>query len=202
MAWYTRNVFCRDPNYSPNFALRMPSGDIRWMAGIRTATRVDPEPHDLTADLYQDAPATELPDFIMISSQYVASDRFRQIVEEFEPGLHQFIPIMLRDAEFRPIESPYWFLNVLTVRDAVLRNAALTELKKSGTIPDREEILAKYGSTHEFIDSSMTVGKQLWRNSAFTWDLFLSDELYRQICSAGPHKLDVWRAIEVNISAA
>jgi len=200
MTWYTRNVFCRERSDANRFGLRMPSGDIRWMSGIRSATRVEPEPHDLIADRWQDDPATELPDFLTISSQYVASDKFRRIVEELEPGLHQFIPVALQDAEYRPIESTYWFVNVLTVRDAVLRNAALTELKASGKIPGREK-LAKYGSTHEFIDSSMTAGRHLWRNSGSTWDLFLSDELYRRICAAGLHRLDVWRAIEVDIEA-
>jgi hypothetical protein len=171
------------------------------MDGIRSANKVDPEPQDLAADRSEDGSPTVLPDFLTISSQYVASDSFRRIVEEFEPGVHQFIPITLRDSEFRPFEARYWFVNVLTMCDAVLKSDALGELRKMGMVPDREEAFAKYGSTYEFVDASKTAGKHLWRTPGFTWDLYFSDELYLGILAARLHKLDVWRAIEVNVRA-
>jgi hypothetical protein len=201
MAWYTRYIFCEEGRYSPHFALRTPSGDAKWQDGIVSARKVEPVPQDIVADRCRDFAPAVPPDFITISSLYVASDSFRRIVEEFEPGVHQFIPVTLRDSESRPIESPYWFVNVLTVCDAALRSSALPELERLGRIPGRAEAVARYGSSVNFVDASLTSGKHLWRTPGFAWDVLFSDELYLRIRAARLRKLTVWRAIEVDVGA-
>lgn len=42
---------------------------------------------------------------------FVVSERFRRFVEDFEPGVHQFIPVQVwRDKEGERVEPYYWFV--------------------------------------------------------------------------------------------
>ena len=53
------------------------------------------------------------------------SDKVRQIIEEFEPGLHQFFPVELQAKDRTPYTDKYFIFNACTTIDAVLDSAHL-----------------------------------------------------------------------------
>jgi hypothetical protein len=58
------------------------------------------------------------------------SERFKAIVEEFEPGVHQFIPIQLKRKDGTPYEEQYYVFNACKMISAIL--AEESELPTTG----------------------------------------------------------------------
>lgn len=60
------------------------------------------------------------PDVFPMPGCNAVSQRFKDLVEEFEPGMHQFFPLALRDRRGEPLAQPYYVFNCLVSLDAVL----------------------------------------------------------------------------------
>jgi len=49
-------------------------------------------------------------DFLAVEGLYLVSDKVRRIIEEFEPGVHQFVPVkVIRKRTGEEIGTWYWF---------------------------------------------------------------------------------------------
>ena len=72
--------------------------------------------------------------------------RFRDLVEEFEPGVHQFIPISLKRKDGTPIEGEYFIFNCCQLLGAVLVNETKCgEWRKVVAGPDEDVIVVNDG---------------------------------------------------------
>ena len=51
------------------------------------------------------------PEPLEVLPGFVVNDRFKALVEDFEPGMHQFVPVeVYRDKKGQPISGYYWFI--------------------------------------------------------------------------------------------
>lgn len=57
------------------------------------------------------AQGKQLPDFFRMPGSNAASNRFRDLVETFEPGVHFFHPITLKEKNGSPIEAEYYIFS-------------------------------------------------------------------------------------------
>ena len=69
----------------------------------------------------------ELPDIMRSRSRFIVSDRFRQVVEELEPGKHQFSAVELVDEAGMHVAEYFWF-NPCARIDSVDREHTTHEL--------------------------------------------------------------------------
>jgi hypothetical protein len=193
MAWYIYKQFCDEERYSPSFTFPDFAAFSAVSASLREGKRVDTVLSLVARRTgQQDYVLGPIPDFLTIASKHVASDGFRQLVEELEPGVHQFIPVTLYDRDDIPVDRPYWLLNPQVVVDVELKSERLEELRREGRVPSREEAHARYGRRYLFAERSAIEGRHFWRISRdFMPDLYFSDELIRRVRLARLRKLSL-----------
>lgn len=150
----------------------------------------------------------ELPDMFMASSgKWVVSDAARQLIEELDPGLHQFFSI---NVQFRDGSSPpgEWFaMNITTVRKTMIdAESAIKHLppaKLPKKLPDGTitTYWSKGTSLIDFNAKRITVGPDaddganLWREKGHQRDLILfSDKLHDALQEAGLTTAKTFRA--------
>jgi hypothetical protein len=89
-----------DPDSVPENEKR-PTADRRE-AGFRV------RPDTLPSQITLRTKADPIPDVL---AHFVVSQRFRDLVEQFEPGVHQFVPVDVYAPDGRePVATYYWFI--------------------------------------------------------------------------------------------
>jgi hypothetical protein len=120
-------------------------------------------------------------DVLLVSSAVVVNDRFKNLVEEFEPDIHLFAPIELQYNDGRPIDGNFYFFNcnfdidcILTANDPAwfrnVNNKIISNIKhiRSGTSIDVN------------LSKPAIYGRHLWTGGPLGWNqLFVSDIFYK-----------------------
>lgn len=134
-----------------------------------------------------------IPDFGNDGSRFIVSDRFVSIVEELEPGKHQFLKIPATVApDGRPLAKSFYLMNVLvrlaavnlelsTVRWKTITGGSTLLEYTSGAAIDQRLVLHR----------SITEGHHLWRGTReqFAINTYCSDELKRKMEEHGLSEL-------------
>ena len=109
--------------------------------------------------------------------------RFRDLVEEFEPGVHQFIPISLKRKDGTPIEGEYFIFNCCQLLGAVLVNETKCgEWRKVVAGPNEGQPYYDI-PPHDLVLSRPAIGgKHIWVSAvANPGNPFFSDELVERM---------------------
>ncbi|CTQ51842.1 hypothetical protein LP7551_00358 [Roseibium album] len=61
-----------------------------------------------------------LPDFFLLSGKYAVSDRMKDVLEKLEPGVHQYIPVILQKKSGEPFEGEFFVLHPCSAVDAIV----------------------------------------------------------------------------------
>jgi hypothetical protein len=144
-----------NPSEVHPFALH--SNTVQMKQGYRVDPATAPK-----AMLYEDG--GRLPDIISNQQVLVVCDRFRNLVERFEPGLHQFIPVdIFAPGHDGPIGRYHWFV-VCQRLDSVDRDETTFKWKldytgESGFWSNRDIEDAKL-----VFSSSKTAGHHIWKD--------------------------------------
>jgi len=127
-----------------------------------------------------------IPDFVVISGIRGMSREARDLVEEFEPGVHQFIPVnIVRKRGNKPIvrldgrvlDEPYYLFNCMVWLDTILLDRSEVYKADIGNgvvtaYPDLTKPEARIVLNREMIS-----GHHVWRgNLHFPERLFFSDQ--------------------------
>jgi hypothetical protein len=86
-------------------------------SGLSRGFWIDPDLMPKSARQTRDK---RLHDVIPMPGMNAVNQRFKDLVEEFEPGIHQFIPLELHDRKGVPIEDQYYVFNCMVSMDALL----------------------------------------------------------------------------------
>src|SRR5690606_7552436 len=138
-------------------------------------------------------------DIFFVDSAVAVTRRFKALVEEFEPGLHLFVPIELQFHDGTAMPGEFYFFNSNVDIDCVLTN---NDPEWFETLPDGRVI-----STLKFIQrltpreirlSREQVGQRhLWTGGPLGWNqLFVSDDF----CNALRKRK--FRAVEIRRECA
>jgi hypothetical protein len=228
VAGHAIHRFCDDAQYNPRFR-REQSREVaspNWVVRCLYGERVDPQPVNLTAmrASHPDVEHPGLPDLLTVGSLPVVCDAFRQIVQELEPGKHQFIPIALYDEAEHPLPGTYWVMNVLEVRDCLISpdqirkwdaaRQAMPEMAEfwrprytGGSMKERAALDLSRPEDRVpslkvvYVDRSCIGGLHLWRPKRHMYwiDFFLSDELIQRVENAKLRKLRVTPVVEMSV---
>lgn len=119
-------------------------------------------------------------DIFPMPSINAVSQRFRDLVEEYDPGVHQFFPLALRRKDDTPIEMPYYVFNcgrrleALLVRQSNLR--WIIREHSGEPYVDRD-------TRKEWVLSRPAIGgHHIWSGTDITFRLvFVSDEFLAEL---------------------
>lgn len=228
MVGHVIHNFCDDERYKPRFSLE-PSNGLKpisrnWVVQCLQAERIDPEPTGFRAirSGHPDIKHPGLPDLLAAGSIPVVCDTFRQIVQELEPGTHQFIPTTLHDEREQLLPGSYWVMNVLQVRDCIITVERIRRWDAEGHIlPDlvdywrqryagptttkKLDLSRSENRTPStkvvYVDRSRIQGLHLWRpkRSMYWIDFFFSDELLQRVTRAKLRKLTARPVVEMSV---
>ena len=152
--------------------------------GLASATPYNPTSGPLPSSGYTEKPRKRIPDYTDRWGLQFVSENFRQVVEELEPGLHEFFPFQLRNGKRGdPAPQQYYVMNIMTQCDCI-------DYEQGGVSVDRRHdgsitYFSPERISHEgmVLKSDIIVGKHLWRAKYLGGSFFISDDfmaLYRK----------------------
>ncbi|WP_281929939.1 imm11 family protein [Roseibium album] len=123
---------------------------------------------------------TTLPDFFLLSGKYAVSSKTKDILEELEPGVHQFIPIVLKKKSGEPFEGKFYVLHPRSAVDAIAPELSDVSIHTTpgGRVTMR---LSKVNPKLTSYKSKIN-GRHFWTgDESFSNLFFSSDEFFQKI---------------------
>lgn len=132
-----------------------------------------------------------LPDFFPITDEIGVSQAFRDVVEELEPGVHQFFPVDVRQRNGKEVEGKYYLFVCCQLIDTAVV-AERSDVSKSEPSPGSQfwyyDLLSSIqyeedpsypirhsGNPRVILDSSIIRNKHFWIERRLPRDLFVSN---------------------------
>jgi hypothetical protein len=144
------------------------------------------------------------PDFICLPPAWGVTEEFRAMVEDLEPGVHQFFEAEVTRKNGVPLEHKYYLFNICQRIDAVIidRSDVYWDTIESN-IPGLPKYLSvlhiSRGSPHFTLSRPAIAGRHIWRgNQMLRNDIFFSDALMQRVLAAKLRKLRFCYADEVD----
>ena len=137
-----------------------------------------------------------LPCFIRVTGDVlVVCQGFRDAVEDLEPGVHRFFPVVLRMRSGEPAERRYFILNIHQQFDAILLRHSDWDWRWSGgkkMYPNEERKFLPPMGTRLGLSRPAIAGRHLWHSMHMAlFFSFVSDELYERMQACRPLGLDI-----------
>jgi len=87
--------------------------------GLSVGFPIDPE-HIPRRGRLEHPWTKQIPDVFATPGLNAVSDRFRNLVEQFEPGMHQFFPLSVQDCEGAQLREKLYIFNCAVGVDAII----------------------------------------------------------------------------------
>ncbi|CTQ72982.1 imm11 family protein [Roseibium alexandrii] len=166
--------------------------------GFSSGFWVDPQAVPKSA--YQERDK-RVPDVFPMPGCNAVNQRFKDLVEEFEPGVHQFFPIELRNKAGDPLADNYYVFNCMVSVDTVL-------VKESGLQweidePSGQSFLDILTFKHDMVLSRPAIGgRHLWQGLYLqpisSGGVFCSDAFQKELKKRKIRFLDQKHCAEVD----
>lgn len=157
------------------------------------AAGLEPPPIDMTADIRAKVPEEMFPPVLVASNNhaftdfeggsglgYIVSQAFRDAVESFDAGVHQFIPVEIRRKDGGLHDKrPFYFLRVTRLLNTI-NVAASPDLRRvSGKPTDPVTDTTTFHITNAkfAVHADRTAGMGLWRDVRSQYDILASQRL-------------------------
>lgn len=116
--------------------------------------------------------------------RWIVSQRFKDLVEGLEPGVHNFLPTELIYSKGAPAREPYYFLQHGRDLDSVILNRS--RHKEIEKYDGGKAFILKRANHSIVMDRSHTKSIHFWKEKKASYrDFFLSDELFGKINELG-----------------
>lgn len=181
MAW----LLDLDFGYSPMFELDPHEPAIREdiAYGLSKGYWLDPAGQPKSG--YQKS-TRKVYDVFPILGANAVRQRFKDLVEEFEPGVHQFLPIALRDKKGNPIEDNFYIFNCMVAMDTVLLDQSGLEVEY---VNSHRNPLVSFSTVHIpklVLSKPAIAGHHIWTGHYITppgSGVFVSEAFHKELKS-------------------
>lgn len=138
-----------------------------------------------------------LPDFFGAGPWPVVSERFRDILEAHEPGVHQYSPeLEVSYKDGRPSEYKYYCINILNnMRGFIVPERSTWHRSPTAAARGQVPIESRAPEKTLFIEKSKVDGLHLWRGEDYYREWFMSDELVAAVRSAKLKQLNYFEQL-------
>lgn len=107
--------------------------------------------------------------FITKDGFTIVSDTFKQLAEEFDPGVHQFFDVSLHEKSGERVAGSYYVMNVTARKDSIVWEKT-PHVKNSET----RYVPSIYKGDLHFLETAET-SPHLWREVRYDTELFISE---------------------------
>ena len=135
-------------------------------------------------------------DVFIVDYGVACNKRFKDLVEQFEPDLHLFVPIELQYHDGRPMEGEYYFFNCNVDIDCVITNNKHEwfYINRSGEVSPMLGLIQKLTPLEISLSRPQIKGRHLWTGGPLGWNqLFVSDALCAALRKGRFKALEIWR---------
>jgi hypothetical protein len=136
------------------------------------------------------------PDIFFVASAVACTARFKALVEEFEPGLHLFVPIELQYHDGRVMDGEFYFFNANVDVDCVLtdNNQHWIYTAQDGDISSNIALIEKLTPIEIALAKPQIEGRHLWTGGPMGWNqLFVSDSFCKALRKGRFREIDIRR---------
>jgi hypothetical protein len=157
---------------------RMPKGGYgAFERGIPLSETTHPPISELYHIAYLESSHKILPDIFQVTSEKGISQRLKDIIEFFEPGIHQYFPVTLMRTKKEAFPGSYYLLNVCQICNSLVPEKSNFRVANT---PNGMEYWSRVPGLKNYrtIRKSDVEGKHLWREKLYRDDLYMSDDLY------------------------
>jgi hypothetical protein len=167
-----------EPEYTP----RAPAFDMTGkypLIGVSSGSHIDGSRFPSFATQLD---TKKLCDVFPMAGVTCVSARFKEIVESFEPDVHQFFPVELRRKDDTKYEEKYFILNACQMFDAVLMRhteGARWRKEEAGALAANPPKMY-FAEDGAVISTRKVAGRHLWRPQFMTGtggNLFVSSQI-------------------------
>lgn len=157
------------------------------------AAGLPPPPSDNTADVRAQVPEEMFPPLLVASNNetftdfdgggvggYIVSQAFRDAVETFDKGVHQFVPVEIRRKDGGLHDKrPFYILRVTRLLNTVNFEASpdLPRVFEKATDPVTDETRFHLHRANFVVHADRTAGMGLWRDIRNQFDILASQRL-------------------------
>lgn len=137
-----------------------------------------------------------IPDFIVLPPAMGVSEAFREMVEDLDPGVHQFFPVTLSRKSGELIDKRYYALNICRRLDAVIVEKSNVTWGRTG-LGGFPILHLGAGPPHFTLSRQAIGGAHMWHGlSQFRGLTFFSDALMSRVLGKSMKGLDYFPADE------
>lgn len=141
-------------------------------------------------------PKKKFPDTINLLNFYGFSERLKNIIEEFEPGMHQFSdPVDVRYKDGRASEMVYSAFNPLIRIENTLVIEQCTAHKYYDQEKKRTELEMDNRDSVLVVDEALISGRHFWVAPDYYYAWFISDALKKRLDKEKIKKFDCVKVI-------
>jgi hypothetical protein len=136
--------------------------------------------------LVADKPRRTWPDaFEGMHGIFVVSERAKDVIERFDPGLHQFFAVPLRTKRGIEIEGPWFIMNVTVRQDSIVVEKSRVQM--STRRPDKLNSFWVNSTTKDVVvdTSRLSPNIHFWREARFQGSLLGSGDFVAALKDAG-----------------
>lgn len=117
-----------------------------------------------------------IPRIGLLAGYWAVGQDFKDLVEEREPGVHQFFPIQIFYKDGRAVEEAFYILHIRRSISALKLEQSNAALQSSGIV----QIL--FHPLKIVLDRAKISGRHLWREE---WYTYISDDLFAALLKKG-----------------
>lgn len=136
------------------------------------------------------------PDVFICDYAVACNARFKDLVEEFDPGLHLFAPIELQYDDGTPMEGSFFFFNCNVDVDCVMTDNKdeWFYTSRRGEVSPMLGLIQKRTPLEISLSKPQVEGHHLWTGGPLGWNqLFVSDDFCRAMRKARITGMQRWR---------
>jgi hypothetical protein len=198
MAWW----FCRDYGYAgPGFDWIDEDGveEKRGLvgSGLSLSRPLNARNVPKAARYRKSYPKPPSPDVFFVDSSTAVTGRFKALVEEFEPGVHLFVPIELQYHDGRIMEGDFFFFNCNVDVDCVLTDNKpewFRFVDRKGIFASEMPMIQKLTPLEIYLSKPQILGRHLWTGGPLGWNqLFVSNAFCRSFRKGRFRTVDIRR---------
>ena len=129
---------------------------------------------------------------------HVVSERAKDVIERFDPDLHQFFPLRLCTKRGVEIEGPWFAMNVTVRQDSI--DLEKSRVQKSTRRPDKLNSFWVNSTTKDVLVDTSKLSPEIhfWREARFQGSLLGSDAFAAALKEAGVKFFPSYRATDLS----
>lgn len=191
MAWWVK----KDLSYpGPDFDWVDGSGPVQ--SGLSSSCKVEARHVPKVARSRRPAKKPPSPDIFIVDFSVVCTGRFKALVEEFESGLHLFVPIELQFHDSAVMPGEFYFFNCNVDVDCVLTDnqPEWFHTNRHNEISPELKFIQKRTQMEISLSKPQIEGRHLWTGGVLGWNqLFVSDEFCKALRKERFRAIEIWR---------